>query len=229
MGGYALNRPSSRALNEEKAVPGIDILRLGTKISTTRGKDTPMIRFLASAIVLIWGAAHAADPLTASDIERFIAVGEALETLNETYPDIDVDMFGGDPQKILETIFGEDGQPQIMSALSSELADNPAVGRDFRKAVKDGGFDSVEEFGAVGDQITLTVFALNISQSDLDDLRSIDNLPSQAIENLPAGILDAMKRAQLFANAIDSVPQADRETLRPYQNQIEGLGGDFGG
>ncbi|MEO1656367.1 MAG: hypothetical protein AAFR65_01480 [Pseudomonadota bacterium] len=188
-----------------------------------------MVRFFASIVVFAWGLAHAAEPLTARDIERFIAVGQSLEALEETYPDIDIDMFGGDPQKILETIFGENGEPHIMSVLSSELASNPTVGRDFRKAVKDGGFDDVEEFGSIGDRITLTVFALNISQADLNDLRSIENLPSEAVENLPAGILEAMKRAQLFANAIDSVPQADRDTLRPYQDQIEGLGGDFGG
>ncbi|MEM6748064.1 MAG: hypothetical protein AAF608_11655 [Pseudomonadota bacterium] len=188
-----------------------------------------MIRFLASAVVLAWGAAHAADPLTARDIERFIAVGQTLEALDETYPDIDIDMPEDDPQELLETLIDEDGELHLFAVISEQLAGHPQAGKDFQAALREEGFASTSEFGSLGDRITTTMFALNFSASDLEDLRQIGDLPESIISSLPDEIRSMMQRAQLFATTIDNVPASDKETLRPYQNQIEGLGGDFGG
>ncbi|MEM7739377.1 MAG: hypothetical protein AAF225_01075 [Pseudomonadota bacterium] len=188
-----------------------------------------MLRLFVSALVFAGSVASAAEPLTAHNIERFIAVGETLEALDERYPDIDIDMPEDNPQELLETLIDDQGQLHLFAVISNELAQHPQAGGDFQKAVRDEGFSSTSEFGHLGDRITTTMFALNFSESDLADLRQIGNLPSDILSALPQDVQDLMRRAQLFAEAIDDVPETDKEALRPYQDKIQGLGGDFGG
>ncbi|MEO1043776.1 MAG: hypothetical protein AAFX52_15955 [Pseudomonadota bacterium] len=188
-----------------------------------------MLRLCVSVLACAWSFAAAAEPLTAGNIERFIAVGETLEALDERYPDIDIDMPEENPQELLETLIDDKGQLHLFAVISKELAAHPQAGGDFQKAVRDEGFSSTSEFGHLGDRITTTMFALNFSKSDLESLRQIGNLPEEVRSALPKDVRDMMQRAQLFAESIDEVSEADKEILRPYQDKIEGLGGDFGG
>ena len=188
-----------------------------------------MIRHVLAALTMFWGIAYAAEPLTAADVERFIAVGNTLESLDETYPDIDIDIPNDNPQQLLETLINEEGDLNLFTVISQELAAHPDAGEDFQKVLRDKGFSSSQEFGKLGDRITTTMFALNFSETDLQDLRQIGDLPSNVLAQLPPEMQAMMKRARLFATSIDEVSASDKEVLRPYQDQIEGLGGDFGG
>lgn len=174
----------------------------------------PML-FAVLAACLAFTAAHAA-ALTADQIEGYAASLPAIEKLveaREAEGALDWDEEGFKPQP---------GQPwNPMSGVVAEMQ-GMALYDDFVDILEAHGFDSAEQWGAVGDRVTRAMVAIQmegerdqIDAEMAEALRQIEESPDLSPDQ-KAMMRESMQGAYEMIESMADAPPEDIEAVRPH-------------
>lgn len=178
-------------------------------------------RLAVLAWSLFWAGAAAADSLSGSDIENFIDSLVELNSMEDEFADLELDM----ERQADENEVNMPDFEHLISGSISKIEDHPSFDK-FRDVIEDNGFDSPDEWGETGDRIFRAWMAIEMeSQSatvnaDIAEaLKEIDSNPhmTQAqkdqMKAMMSGAMSAMEQAS-------NAPAEDIEALRPHLGRL---------
>lgn len=175
------------------------------------------VAFTGLVFYLFACVGYAASPaLTEAQIRGFIASMPDLEAFGEKYPDIDNDD-------------DDDDDPDFSRPISSSI--NKLRGHEaykpFAQIVKRHGFSSPEQWGQVGDRVLRAMFAASMDETSADSkaqlaevLKQIDAEPDLSPEQR-AEMKEMIMSGMGFMLALDDVPQADIDAIRPHMAELQ--------
>ncbi|SFR51497.1 hypothetical protein SAMN05216203_1048 [Marinobacter daqiaonensis] len=176
---------------------------------------------IAVIAILVMAGTAQAESLTDSKIRSFIDSLESAQALGDEYPELEQDMADDNDMPDLTRLF---------SSSLAKLDRNPQIRGKLKNIVVDHGFDSLESWGRTGDRIYAALVALEMGGQAAKSAREMEQALAE-VENNP-NISDAQKaemRQRMSAamsgmEAAQNVPEADKQAVRPFVDELEALG-----
>lgn len=168
----------------------------------------------AIAAIVMAGAALSQEPqpLRAQDVAKFAAALPKLQAYART---IDTSHAAGPLD-----FPAFEGVPQIGSLISTGLSElrarEPSKYAEVSAMIRKSGFASAEEFAAVGDRVLPAFAALTMKESLTDISAHMADMDPALIAQLPAASRAQLEAGLAAAKFIESVPDADKEAVRPH-------------
>ena len=157
-----------------------------------------------------------------SDVEAFIEVMKGSEALGEKYENAELPQTGpfrGDTMGSFDALLDEDGEMKIFRLSTAALAQMPnhPASRDYKQLVTGSGFASLAEFGEKADAILMAYMALEMDGQAAE----LDGLSPDMMAMMPPAMREQMAPILKMMEAVQNVPAADIDTLRPYKARME--------
>ncbi|NRA29362.1 MAG: hypothetical protein HRU11_03795 [Parvularculaceae bacterium] len=175
-----------------------------------------MIRVLSAAALFIPGLAFAGEPLTQAEVDQFVEVAEALDAIDDELDgdiDLDVDLDFDDVFDLADNMFDSDGDLTLTDVLIDAIEDDEEALEAFEDAIKEAGFEDTEAFADVSDRVIAAVIAIEIDESDLEELKEVGELTEKQLRFLPEAVRDLVDIAPKLAAAVEAVPESDIELV----------------
>lgn len=175
-----------------------------------------MIRILGAAALFIPSLAFAGEPLTQAEVDQFIEVAEALDAMDDELDgdyELDLDLDFGDVFDIADNMFDSDGDLTLTDVLLDAIENDDEAQEAFDKAIKDAGFDDAEAFADVSDRVIAAVIAIELDESDLEELKEVGDLTEGQLRFVPEAVRDLIDIAPKLAAAVEAVPEGDIELV----------------
>ena len=184
---------------------------------------------LASASLV---SAAAAQSFTGQDVERFLDLANAMQEIGDKYPDdemsmalrADLEEAGGQG---LPGLLDDEGRLAIFETIVEAL-EQPGEGpaeKDMRKAVKEAGFKSLPAFADKGDAMMMAFMALMFEEEGGGAaMAEMADLDPSMMAMMPPQMREQIDAMMKMAAAVDQVPAADIDTMRPYRARFEAMG-----
>ena len=170
-----------------------------------------------------WGTAAAEAPLTDGLIEGYAASIPQVDKMMEKYEGTEVLDF---ERKDFEPKADEAWSP--ISRAADGIAASEARG-DFLAVISEHGFDSIEQWGQVGDRITRAMVAIEVAEESPNAKAEMDYAMAQLEANTTlTEEQKAMMRRQLetamgVMDSASNAPPADIEAVRPHMPMLKNL------
>ena len=174
-----------------------------------------MVRFFSLVILSAFlTSAAVAQTLTTQEAQRFVDAMPAVQELGAQYQDsFDRDL---QPEK------GEPFAPYSQGAAQLK-ADDAAAYRALSDVVADHGFDTVDQWAGVGDQVMAAYLALKTGdrRAELTEMRA--RLTPDMLSRLPAGMQRQMETAMAMLETVEQVPDAHIDAVRPVAGDLDDM------
>ena len=181
-----------------------------------------------SILLLLFGAAAGTGlaqegPLTKERVEAFLASMSDLEAWEQEHED-EVEAFDWEPESL------EDLASPFVSA--TEVMESQPWAGEVREVVRKHGFDDLKSWAVAGDRIFKAYLAVAM---DNVDKSKMDSGMAEALRDIEASDLPEEKKAELrevlgAANEMSKmhseVPEADKQAVMPFLEQLEHMGED---
>lgn len=170
---------------------------------------------------MLWAGSAAAQSLTDGDIENFIDSLVELNSMEDEFADLELEMERQSEQ-------GADTMPDFEHLISdsiSKIEDHPSFDK-FRDVIEDNGFDNPTEWGETGDRIFRAWMAIEMENQSptvnadmaraLEEIENNPNMTQAQKDQMKAMMGSAISAMEQASNA----PAGDVEALRPHLQQL---------
>jgi|AntRauTorckE6833_2_1112554.scaffolds.fasta_scaffold14466_3 hypothetical protein len=174
------------------------------------------MRFLIFTLFSLLAFSASASNLSDSEVQRWIDTHPQIQAWLDQHDDLFPEE-GEDAMTFnMEQIFAE-GIEELRKA---------GLYEEFNSQVQDAGFNSVEHWTDTTQNITLAYMALAMEDSphsrqmieqQLEKIRTSPNIPEQQRASYEAMMTSSLEMMDMA----EQVPEADKETVRPYQQQLD--------
>ncbi|WP_417568286.1 hypothetical protein [Marinobacter sp.] len=174
---------------------------------------------LAITLCLLVVPAHASD-LRSSTIESFLASLQDMQSIfdDSEASEPDEEFTGSDDWNIDFT--------RMYSGMVDELSNHPPTQRKVGAVAERHGFESLEQWGRIGDRIFTAYMAIHAEGQPAVDTGAMENYMA-LMENLPEAekqnIRKMMESTVRSNKVIRNAPVRDIEAVRPYADEIMAL------
>ncbi|WOI53956.1 hypothetical protein [Parvularcula sp. LCG005] len=175
---------------------------------------TPICAALFAALSSM---AFAAPSFTEKDVVNFIDAVQKLEAVGDKYPDLDLENQFSGPDA-MATMIDKDGNFQVFERILELTKGNQAFHNDVAAAVKSSGFSSLDSFATKADDISMVFMALNISQSDRDEMAQ---MTPEMMQMIPPQMKPQIEMALKLFEATANVSEEEKALVRPHLKDME--------
>ncbi len=179
--------------------------------------------FLSVALLAAAPALAAGAPLTDELIKGYAASIPEVDKMMDKYKDTEAFDFQRDD---FEPSAGEDWAPISTAA---EGIKRSAASDDFLSVIRQHGFDSIDQWGDVGDRVTRAMVAIQVEEDSpnaraemeraMAELEASEELSPEQKEMMRGQLEMAMGVMKSVSNA----PEADVEAVRPHMPMLRDL------
>ncbi|MDR9468880.1 hypothetical protein [Marinospirillum sp.] len=174
------------------------------------------MRFLIFTLLSLLAFSVSAANLSDSEVQRWIdthpQIQAWLDQHEDLFPEEDEDAMSFN----MEQIFAEGIEELRKAGLYDE----------FNSQIQDAGFNNVEHWTEITQNITLAYMALAMEDSphsrqmlerQIEEIRTSPNIPEDQREMYEAMMVSSLEMIDMA----EQVPDADKETVRPHLPQLE--------
>lgn len=181
-----------------------------------------MFRTLILSSLAFVGVATAADPLTSDEVDRFLNVAEVISEIDEENDGLnfDLDIDDDNMMEAMDLLVDEDGDIVLFDVITEELLDDEEAGPEFRVALRENGFRDSDDFADVGNRLVAAMIRAEISDSDLDDLRTAIRMA----DILPGEVREVLSRLEVLMENLEDIPDSDIELAREAEDRLDRMG-----
>lgn len=101
---------------------------------------------------------------------------------------------------------------------------SPADYKRLESAVSGHGFKSAADWAQTGDAVMLSYVALKTGEANPQGMAAMEQMTPEMMEMMPPQAKAQFEKAREMMKAVQAVPPANREAVKPHASAIEGWG-----